>query len=88
MQLVLCRYGDSKFESATAFNPVMHVLMYLSSHKNVIICYILLLFIYVHLIMLALVLSILVLALCVRLSLGCIGSVYLGSLIFSKGVLV
>jgi len=88
MQLVLCRYGDSKFASATAFNPIMHVLRCLSFHKYVIICYTPLLFIYVHLIMLSLVQSILVLTLYVRLSLGCIGLVYLGSLIFSKGVLV
>ena len=88
MQLVLYTYGDSQFAYATPFNPIMHVLRYLSFHKDVIICYTPPLFIYVHLIMLSLVQSILVLTLYVRLSLGCVGLVYLGSLIFLKGVLV
>ena len=73
MQLVLCTYGDSKFASATAFSPMMHVLRYLSFHKDVIVCYTPPLFICVHLIMLSLVQSILVLTLYVRLSLECIG---------------
>jgi len=79
---------EIQFASTTAFNPIMHGLRYLSFSKDVIICYTCLLFIYVYLILLSLVQSILVLTLYVRLSLGCIGLVYLGSLIFSKGVLV
>lgn len=88
MQFVLCRYGDSKFASAITFNPIMHVLRYLSLRKYVIICYTPL-FVYLCSFNYAVIISVyLVLTLYVRLTVGCIGLVCLGSLIFPKQLLV